>query len=300
MLESRKGFLTATLAYVLWGLLPAYWKQLAHVDALQVVAHRMVWGALMLLGWLALRGRLFEFISRIRQPRVIRLHGLAALLISINWLVYVWAVSHERIVEASLGYFINPVFSVLLAVLILREKLRRLQWLAVLMAAFGMLTLVSQAEEIPWVALGLTFSFGFYGFVKKQAPLGSIEGLALETTLLLLPAGLWLGWLAINGNGALFSAASSQDLLLAGTGFVTISPLLLFAAGARRLPLYWLGMLQYLAPTLQLLVGVFVYHEAFGGRELPGWLLVWTALLLLAVESWQAGRRRKSTEETAG
>ncbi len=285
------GPLAAALAYILWGLFPLYIKQVAHVGALEVVAHRSVWSLVLLLGLLAVLRRFAWLREALRQPRVLGAFALSALLLSVNWLVYVWAVSNDRVLDASLGYFINPLFNVMLGYVVLHERPRPWQWAAVALAAAGVLWLALGAGQFPWVALTLAGSFGLYGLLRKTAALGALEGLTLETLLLApLAAGLllWLGW---QGQGAFAQgdAATNAWLLLAGP--VTAVPLLLFAAGARRVTLATLGLLQYLGPTIQFLLGIYLYHEPFDPRRGLGFALIWAGLLLYTGESlWRLRR----------
>lgn len=277
-------------AYVIWGLMPIYFKALQHVAPLQIVAHRVLWSCVLLLGWLALSMQWRTLRARAGSWRVLRSYGIAGLLIAGNWLVYVWAVNNDFLVETSLGYFINPLVSVFLGVLFLGERLRPWQWAAVALAAAGVLYLAFAYGSVPWIALTLAFSFGFYGLIKKTASLGAVHGLTLETAVLLVPALAYLLYLQQTGAGALFHAGAATDLLLAGAGLLTIVPLLLFAAAARRIPLWLVGMLQYVAPTLQLVLGVLVYREPFTPMQLVGFGLVWAALVVFTVDGLRVRR----------
>jgi chloramphenicol-sensitive protein RarD len=281
------GFWYATFAYGLWGLFPLYFRQVESVGSLEIVLHRSVWSLLFVLGVLAAMRRWAWLGDTLRQPRRLALFLLSALLLSTNWLIYVWAVNHHRVIDASLGYFINPLVSVLLGVVVLHERLRRAQWVAVASATTGVLWLTWQGGQLPWIGLAIAFSFGFYGLMRKMAPLGALEGLALET-LLLAPLALpLLMWWTAQGNSALASGDASLIgwLLLAGP--LTAIPLLLFAAGARRLPLAPLGLLQFLAPTIQLLLGVWVFGEPFALTRLTGFALIWFALVVSSVDNWR-------------
>lgn len=291
-MSQARGVLAATLAYALWGVLPVYWKILDEVPALELVAHRVLWCALLLLLAVAAAGRLGELGAALRSPRALAVHGAAAALIAVNWLVYVWAVNAGHIVETSLGYFVNPLLSVLLGVFVLREKLRRWQWPSLLLAAAGVLVIGLDAGRPPWIALVLATAFGLYGLVKKTAPLGSLPGLALETLLLAPVALAFLARAGLAGTGAFLQGGAARDALLVGTGLVTALPLGLFGAGARRIPLVWTGLLQYIAPTLQFAIGVLVYRESFDGPRVAGFALVWTALALFAVEGLRERRAR--------
>jgi chloramphenicol-sensitive protein RarD len=279
------GLLYAALAYTAWGLLPVFFKQLIQVNAFEVVMHRMMWSLVFLLCVLAGLKRWAWLRDVARQPRVLLAFGVSALLLSVNWSVYVWAVQNAHMVDASLGYFILPLVNVALGFAFLRERPRPRQWLAVAVAAAGVLWLTVQAGRLPWVALVLAITFGIYGLLRKLAKLGALEGLTLETLLLSpLAVGL-LGWWAWHGQGALVQGdpATLGWLLLAGP--LTAIPLLLFAAGARRIPMATLGILQYISPSLQMLLGVWLYGEAFEPARAIGFYLIWAALVLYSADS---------------
>ena len=285
------GVFYAALAYVAWGLLPLYFKQVVQVPSLEVVLHRTVWSLVVVFGLLAVRSQWSWMGSVARQPRVLGAFALSALLLSGNWLTYVWAVQHNHVVDASLGYFVLPLVNVALGFVFLRERPRPGQWVAVAVAAVGVLWLTMQARQLPWIALVLALSFGFYGLLRKVAVLGALEGLALETLMLAPVAALVLGWWAWLGEGALVhgSAATVSWLVLAGP--MTAVPLLLFAAGARLIPMSTLGILQYISPSLQFALGVWVFNEAFEPARLVGFVLIWAALLIYSVEGWWLRRR---------
>ena len=287
----NKGLWYGIAAYGLWGLFPIYWKWLHHVPAIELIAHRIIWSFVALVIVLAVMRQWRSFRVEIAKPRVLRLYVLAAVLIGINWFVYVWAVNQGYIVETSLGYFINPLLNVLMGVIILREKLRPAQWVPIGLAAAGVLYLTLLYGSLPWIALTLAFSFGLYGLVKKLAPLGSLYGLTLETGVLLLPMAGYLIFAEVNGQGVFLHTDLVSNLLMLGAGPVTVIPLLLFASAVRRVPLSTMGILQYLAPTLQFLLGVLVYGEAFSSAQFVGFGLVWLALIVYTIENvWQ--RRR--------
>lgn len=284
------GIVYAALAYAAWGLFPLYFHQLAGIPALEVVVHRTVWSLVFVLGVLLVR-RHWGWM-RALQPRVLGAFALSALLLSGNWLTYVWAVQNQHVVDASLGYFILPLVNVALGYVFLRERPRPGQWLAVAVAAAGVLWLTVQTGRLPWIALVLAVTFGFYGLLRKVASLGALEGLALET-MLLAPLGLGaLAWWSAQGQGVLVQGNASAIgwLLLAGP--LTAIPLLLFAAGARRIPLTTLGILQYISPTLQFALGVWVFHEPFEMARLAGFVLIWAALAVYSVEGWLAAGRK--------
>ena len=283
------GVTYASLAFVIWGLFPLYLMRIASVPALEIVLHRSVWSLVLLLGVLAVLRRFAWLGEVLREPRRIGWLALSALLLAANWLLYVYAIQGGRVVEASLGYFINPVVNVLLGVLLLHERLRVLQWLAVALAAAGVVWLTTQTGRLPWIALVLALSFAFYGLIRKLAPLGALEGLTLETLLiapLVVPA---LAWWTLRGSGAMAQGDLALDGWLLLSGPLTALPLLLFAAGARRLPLATVGLLQYLSPTLTLGLGVWVFNEPFGSTRAVGFGLIWSALLLYWLEGrWRA------------
>jgi len=288
----NKGVWTAAGAYTIWGMFPIYWKWLQHVPALQSICHRIVWSCLILLG-------VFLFVHRSRDFRivfltrtVIRTYILAAVLIAVNWLVYIWSVNSGYIVEASLGYFINPLLSILMGVIFLRERLRAWQWLPIGLSAAGVLYLTLFYGRPPWIALTLATSFGLYGLVKKTAPLGSFLGLLIETGLLFVPAFGYLLYADHIGQGAFLHTGTVSDLLMVGAGLITTVPLLMFASALKQIPLFLVGILQYITPTLQFLLGVLVYHEPFSHSKLIGFGLVWMALIIFGMEGYLAGRRK--------
>jgi chloramphenicol-sensitive protein RarD len=280
----NRGILYAVGAYAIWGLLPIYWKWLSAVPALQLVSHRIAWSFLFLVGVIGLSGRGKALVQAVKQPGVMGFYLVASALVAVNWLTYVWAVNSGFIVESSLGYFINPLFSVALGVVILRERLRLGQWFSIVVASLGVLYLTFVYGALPWIALVLAFTFGSYGLVKKMGPLGSTDGLALETALLSIPALVYLAHAENNNQGAFLHLGMLENGLLIGAGLMTTVPLLLFAAAARRIPLSLMGMIQYIAPTLQFLIGVLVYKEPLSGSRLVGFILVWMALVIFAIE----------------
>lgn len=284
------GIVYAALAFVMWGLFPLYFQRIAAVPPFEVVLHRSVWSLLFVLLLLALLRRFAWLRGVAVQPRRLATFALSALLLSGNWLLYVYAVQSNQVVEASLGYFINPIVNVLLGVLVLKERLERVQWAAVALATAGVLWLAVLAGRPPWIALALAGSFGLYGLMRKTAPLGALEGLALET-LLLAPLVLpLLAWWSFSGRGAMGQGDWALDAWLLAAGPLTALPLLLFAAGARRLPLATVGLLQYIGPTIQLGLGVWVFHEPFDRARLLGFALIWAALLLYWLDGWRRDR----------
>lgn len=288
--HARTGMLFAALAYIAWGLFPLYFKRLSAVDALEVIAHRTVWSLVFVAIVLAVLRRWAWLGPVLRSPKLLATCTLSALLLSSNWLVYVWAVQHGHVVEASLGYFINPLVNVMLGFVFLRERLRPVQWLAIGLAAAGVIWLTVTAGRLPWIALVLALSFGFYGLMRKTAHLGALEGLTLETLILSPFAIAALIWWTARGTSAFATGEASQVGLLLLAGPLTAVPLLLFAAGARRITLTTLGLVQYLSPTIQFLLGVWLYHEPLAGARLVGFVLIWSALIVYSAESLWRGR----------
>ncbi len=283
------GILSAALAYVCWGLFPLYFKQLASVSPTDVLAHRIVWSLLFVLLILTVKQHWGWLRPAIRQPKVLGAFTASALLLSANWLTYIWSVTHDHVVDASLGYFITPLVNVLLGYTVLKERLRPAQWTAVGLAAAGVLWLAIQGGQFPWIALVLACTFGGYGLMRKMAPLGALEGLAMETILLAPPAVLFLAWALSRGTTQFPAESSLVNLMLVGIGPVTAIPLLLFAAGARRIRMSTLGLLQYIGPTIQFGLGVWLYNEPFSGSRIVGFLLIWTALAVYSIESLMQG-----------
>lgn len=287
----NRGTWYAIGAYGIWGLFPIYWKVLHQVPALQLISHRVVWSSLVLLGMLVASRQLRQFREAVADRRALGLYFASAVLIGANWLIYIWSVNAGFIIETSLGYFINPLFSLLLGVVFLRERLRPAQWLPVGLATVGVVYLSFTHGSLPWIALALAATFGSYGLIKKISPLGSLYGLALETGLLFPVALLHLLIAEAAGAGAFLHQGTGTDLLLVGAGLVSMIPLLLFSSAARRIPLSQIGILQYLSPTLQFLIGVLVYREPFGAAQLTGFTIVWVALGIFAIEGALARRR---------
>jgi chloramphenicol-sensitive protein RarD len=278
--ESCRGVLFAIGAYVCWGLFPLYWKPLHHLPALEIMCHRVVWSALFLIGVLLVRRHWRWLIPVLRDVGKLRLFMLSSSALTLNWLIYIWAVNSGHVVESSLGYFINPLVNVLLGRVFLGERLTVAQKTAVGLACAGVAWLTVLQGNVPWIALSLALTFGLYGLLRKRAPLPSLEGLALETLLMLPLALAWLAWVGVRGGGAFAAGDVGIDALLVGAGVVTAVPLLLFAAGARRLKLATLGLVQYISPSLQLLLGVCLYHEPFSPGRAFGFALIWGGLVL--------------------
>ena len=273
-------------AYASWGILPIYWKLLHGVPAVQIIGHRAVWSFITLMALILLMRKWNTFRATAFTGKFLRVYLLAALLISFNWILFVWAVNAGHIIETSLGYFINPLLSVALGIGFFHERMRPAQWGSVGLAAAGVLFLALVHGSFPWIALTLSVSFALYGLVKKTAPLGALEGLTLETAILIFPALGYLLWTGVNGTGAFLRYGAISTLLMAGAGIITVAPLLLFASASRRIPLSLMGILQYISPTLQFLVGVLIFREPFSGVQAMGYCLVWLALILFAAESF--------------
>lgn len=282
----NRGILYAFAAYFIWGLFPVYWKLLRHVPATQLIGHRIVWSFLLLAAMLLIGRKWTGFRASIADRAAVRIYAAAAALVGVNWYIYVWGVTAGYIVECSLGYFINPLFSVLLGVVLLRERLRPIQWASIGTAAAGVAYLTLVYGRLPWIALSLALTFGLYGLVKKKAPLGSLNGLTLETGILFVPGLAFLVYADRIGQGAFLHTGMLSDLLMAGAGFVTTIPLLFFSSAARGIRLTTIGILQYITPTLQFLLGVLVYGEAFDSKQGIGFGVVWLGLILFCMEGF--------------
>jgi chloramphenicol-sensitive protein RarD len=285
----RSGILSAALAFLCWGLFPIYFLALGDVAPMQILLHRVLWSLAFLLLVLAFR-RQWKWLAIVRQPRVFWSFVASAFLLSANWLVYIWAVKNGHVIEASLGYFINPLVNIMFGYLLLKERMRPAQWAAIAIAALGVAWLTWQSGTVPWVALFLAASFGGYGLLRKTAALGALEGLSFETMVLFPFAAVWMAWLTVNGENAFLNATSDTTrLLLIAAGPTTAIPLLLFATGARKIPLSILGLLQYLSPSLQFVLGVWLFQEAFSSDRLLGFVMIWSALALYAGEGlWRS------------
>jgi chloramphenicol-sensitive protein RarD len=291
----NRGIISAIGAYLIWGIMPIWLKQIKSVPPLQILGHRIVWSLLLLLIVILIRGDWQELRQSLRNKRTLGIYTLAALLLSANWLTYIWAVNSDHIVESSLGYFINPLVNVILGVLLFREKLRKWQWAPIVMAGMGVIYLTFDYGRLPWIALTLAFTFAFYAVVKKVAPLGSLRGLTIETMILFLPAAIYLGTLEATGSGYFGHHGFLQDGYLAFAGVITAVPLLLFGSAARSIPLSMVGILQYIAPTCQFLIGVFVYDEPFTLARLTGFVIIWLALVFLWLEGFINNRRLQAS-----
>jgi chloramphenicol-sensitive protein RarD len=288
--KARRGFLLALGAYLLWGLLPFYMKAVAHLPLAEVIANRIVWSVPIAAAVLIWAGRTADFKAALRSPRTISMAALTAALISINWGIYVWAISVDRTVETALGYYINPLVSVVVGALVLGERLGRLQIAAVALAAIAVAVLTVEAGKLPWVSLALAFSFAAYGFFRKTLPIGPSQGFLLEVMLLSVPALGYIAYLITTGQDHIVSGSGTDTALLIGCGPVTSVPLLLFAFGAKLLRLSTIGIMQYIAPTMVFLIAVLIFDEPFGGIDAVAFGLIWVAL---AIYSWSMFRGRE-------
>ncbi len=293
MMTMRRGFTATVLAFAIWGVLPLYLHPLHQVSALQVIANRVVWSCIFVLGWMAIRGELATLRAALADRGVVWRLAITATLISTNWLVYVWAVLNGHVLDSSLGYFINPLVNVVLGVALLSERLSAAQWTAVALAAAGVAYLTVASGSLPWISLILALTFGFYGLIRKLVKVESLPSLGIETLLLLPFALVYLLWCEAAGTGAFGHAGPATTALLIGSGPVTAIALFLFAFGARLLPFSMVGILQYIAPTLQLACGVFAFHEPFSRTRGIGFAFIWAALLIYAGEGLWLSRRQQ-------
>jgi chloramphenicol-sensitive protein RarD len=286
-----RGVMAAGACYLLWGLLPLYWRQLASIDARELIAHRIVWSGVFVAAITSLSGGWKEVRTAFGSARLLALNLLSSVLLTANWLVYVWSVNHGHILETSLGYFLLPLVNVALGRLVLHEHLRPTQWLAIAVAALGVALQVLQAGRLPWIALTLAATFGSYGLLRKRSTLGSLTGLTVETALLTPAALAYLAWCHYQGTGALGRADWPTQGWVLCAGAITAVPLLLFAYGARRIRLTTLGLLQYLSPSVSFCLGVLVYHEAFGRDRFVSFALIWLGLALYTADNLRAFAR---------
>jgi chloramphenicol-sensitive protein RarD len=275
----------AASAFLIWGISPIYWKALRAVPALEIILHRMVWSFFFLVPLIIIMRRWQEFIDTLKNHRTLLIFLFTALIIGGNWLLYIWAVNNDNLLQASLGYYINPLVNVVLGIVFLKERLRAPQILAVVLATAGVLYLTIYYGEFPWIALTLAVSFGLYGLIRKVAPVGSLVGLAVETLLLSIPALVYLFYLDSQGQGSIFRVSLKLDLLLMGCALVTAIPLLFFTLGARRLYLSTIGLLQYIAPSCMFILAVFLFHEPFSSAQVVTFILIWTALAIYSTDS---------------
>ena len=297
--ENQKGLLYALCCYLLWGLFPLYWYPLTHsgIDAGQLLAQRIVWSALFSVVLVAVFKQTHVLLDALRRPKTLLVFTCSATAIGLNWLIFLWAISNNHVLEASLGYFISPLFSMLLGRLFFNEHFNRIQLVAIVLAAIGIFWLALPAGQVPWVALLLTLTFGLYGLLRKTAPLDALPGLALETLLLLPFALAYLGWLAQQGQLVFGSLPPLLLATLIGSGIVTTVPLLLFAAGARRISMSDLGIIQYVSPTIQFLLGLFLFGEAFDVSRFIGYGWVWLGVAVYLFGIWHQQRSKRMPVE---
>ncbi len=283
--RSPLGIISGVSAYLIWGLSPVYWNLLQQTPALEIISHRIVWSFFLLIALTILLKQSIHFLRVFQNPKMILIMLITSILISINWLTYIWAVNNGFILQASLGYYINPLVNVVLGVVFLKERLRRLQLVAVLLAFAGVIYLTVFYNTFPWVSLTLAFSFGFYGLIRKMAPIGALVGLTVETMAVSIPASLFLFYLHAQGNGSFGNIDYQTDSLLVGASVVTALPLLLFNLAGKRLMLATLGFLQYLAPTCMFLIGTFLWGQEIVTAQLICFAFIWLALLLYSMDS---------------
>lgn len=294
--SQAKGFLAAGGAFVLWGLVPLYWKQLASINALELILHRIVWSVVLLIILIALRGRMRDFLTAFSTLRSLAINALAGFLLSANWLIFIWAVNADRIIDTSLGYFLVPFVSAGLGFFVLKEHLNRAQVIAMSLALVGVMIQVIYVGRVPWVGLGLSGTFGVYGLLRKRSPLGSLTGLGVETTLIAPFAIGALIYFHHEGTGALGQVDLLTHTLLIGTAVVTTIPLLLFSMGARLIPLSSIGLMQFSTPFCTLFLGLLVYHEPLALAKLVSLLIIWSGLMIYLVDL-NRNRRRSASEE---
>jgi chloramphenicol-sensitive protein RarD len=290
------GFAAAIAAFTLWGLFPLYLIGLMHVSAMQITAHRIVWSCVFVLAWLAVRREIRTLWEAVRREGVLIRLMASAFFIAVNWLGFAWAVNQNRVLEVSLAYFMGPLLNVLLGIFVLSERLNRTQWIAVAFAAAGVTYLTFIAGHAPWLALMVGSSFAFYGVLRKTVQIDALPGLAVETILLVPFAAAYLIWCEIHGVGALGHQSGSVDVLLLAGGVVTSVPLFLFAYGARRVPYSTIGVIQFIAPSLQLVCGLLVFNEPFESARATGFVLIWIGLVVYAGNAlWRARSLRPAT-----
>jgi chloramphenicol-sensitive protein RarD len=295
-MKINRGILYGIGAYTMWGLLPIYWKSLQQIPALEILANRMVWSLVFVVILLIIRRHWSWLPSALRNRHILITYLGTASLLAINWFTYIWAVNAGFIIETSLGYFINPLLNVILGILFLHERLRVGQVIALFLVVLGVSYLTFVYGSFPWIAIILALTFGFYGLLRKTGSLESMEGLTVETAIYFIPAVAYILFLNANGSSSLASGDPQTTILLVGTGFVTGVPLILFGAAARRITMTNLGLLQYIAPTLQFLLGVFVYQEAFSQARLIGFALIWSALIVYSMEGLRHNRGKTNPQ----
>ncbi|PKR84312.1 EamA family transporter RarD [Heyndrickxia camelliae] len=297
--DEKKGIMYAAFSYIFWGVLPIYWKWLQHVSADEILANRILWSFIFMIILLVITKKWKKFVDTLKNiksnRKIVLSLIVASIFITLNWFIYIWAVNADHIVEASLGYYINPLISILLGVFVLKEKLSIIQIITFLLAALGVLILTLSYGHFPWIAFGLALTFGLYGLVKKVIKVDSSIGLTLETMTVTPFALMFLIYLSVKGNLTFFTGSAETDLLLIGGGVVTATPLLFFAKGAQAIPMYLLGFLQYIAPTIMLILGVFFYSEQFTKAHMWAFICIWSAIIILSVTNVYKSSKWKKT-----
>ena len=289
MNKEKLGLVYGLGAYVLWGLFPLYWPLLKPATSPEIVSHRAVWTMVFCFIILAITKSLKSTLATFKRPKVAAKLFTASILVSINWLIYIWATNNGHVVEASLGYYINPLIAIAFGIILLKERMRLMQWVSVSIATIGVLVLTIDYGRLPWIAFGVALSWGTYGLIKKQLNLGAVEGLAIETLIAFIPYCVYLLFLGSKGEGQ-FGQGVSLTILLVSAGAVTAIPLLLFNASTTRLPLTTIGLLQYITPTLTFIIGVWVNHEVMSTARWIGFVIIWIALFALAYDLVRSGR----------
>ncbi|MFH1152296.1 MAG: EamA family transporter RarD [Pseudomonadota bacterium] len=291
--RSVQGVLLLLPAFLIWGGSPVYWKSLAHVPSFELLLHRTVWSLVFLLAIVLVQGSFNELITVFKSPVTLGILTGTTLVLAFNWFLFIWAINHGQVLQTSLGYYINPLIMVLLGMIFLKERLRRLQLIALCIAGGGVLYYALGLGQFPWIALALAFSFGFYGLCHKLIAISSLTGLCVETLLLTVPAGGYLAWQYTHGRGAMGHVGLTTDLLLVGTSLVTALPLLFFIIGSRRTTLATVGFMQYIAPSCTFMLAVFVYREAFSMERLATFVMIWIALALYSLDSVHTYRKSR-------
>ena len=289
MNKEKLGLVYGLGAYVLWGLFPLYWPLLKPATSPEIVSHRAVWTMVFCFIILAITKSLKSTLATFKRPKVAAKLFTASILVSINWLIYIWATNNGHVVEASLGYYINPLIAIAFGIILLKERMRLMQWVSVSIATIGVLVLTIDYGRLPWIAFGVALSWGTYGLIKKQLNLGAVEGLAIETLIAFIPYCVYLLFLGSKGEGQ-FGQGVSLTILLVSAGAVTAIPLLLFNDSTTRLPLTTIGLLQYITPTLTFIIGVWVNHEVMSTARWIGFVIIWIALFVLAYDLVRSGR----------
>ncbi|SOC39834.1 chloramphenicol-sensitive protein RarD [Rhizobium subbaraonis] len=292
--DSLQGFLFALTAYLLWGFLPFFMKAVAHIPSTEVVAHRILWSVPIAGMVLVVLGRTSEVRTALRTPRMLAMACLTAALVTVNWGIYVWAIGAGRAIETALGYYINPLFSIFLGAVLLKEKLTRAQIVAIGLAATAVAVLAIEAGGLPWVSLALCISWGFYAFFRKTLPIGPNQGFFLEVLLLSVPAIGYIVWLETTGSGHFGDTGMADLLLLLASGVVTAVPLMVYANGAKLLKLSTIGIMQYIAPTMIFIIAIFVFHEPFGHAQMLAFALIWAALFVYSGSMLRTARAQRA------